>query len=360
MLMRVLVTGGAGYIGSHTAKVLLRSGYEPIVLDNFSTGHHWAVKWGPVVEGDLADVALIRNVLATYRVHAVIHFAASAYVGESMQAPRKYFHNNVANTLSLLEAVVDSGVRYVVYSSSCATYGVPRKVPITEEQGQVPINPYGESKRFGERALHWFGRAYGLGWVALRYFNAAGADPEGEIGEAHTPETHLIPATIDSVLGWQPGLDLYGTDYPTRDGTAIRDYIHVTDLAEAHVLALRHLFAGGPNIALNLGTGRGYSVREIIAAVERGSGCRVSLRERARRMGDPPVLIADSRNASRILRWKPRFSSLDTIVETSWQWRVRTAGIVLAGTLHQTVTDRPFVRNDAIKTGPSAHEGMRT
>ncbi len=297
--MRVLVTGGAGYIGSHTAKALSRAGYEPIVLDNFSTGHRWAVKWGPVVEGDLADAALIRDVLATYQVQAVIHFAACAYVGESMAEPRKYFRNNVANTLNLLEALVDSGVHHVVFSSTCATYGVPTKVPIAEEQVQIPINPYGESKRFVEKVLDWFGRAYRLNWVVLRYFNAAGADPEGEIGEAHNPETHLIPAAIESALGQRQWLELWGTDYPTPDGTAIRDYIHVTDLAEAHVLALQYLSASGTSIALNLGTGRGSSVREIIAAVERVSGCRVLVRERVRRLGDPPVLIADWRNARR-------------------------------------------------------------
>ena len=319
--MRVLVTGGAGYIGSHTSKALSRSGYEPVVLDNFSTGHRWAVKWGTAIDGDLTDSTLIREVLTNYAVQAVIHFAGSAYVGESMQQPRKYFRNNVANTLNLLEAMVDCGVRYVVFSSSCATYGIPGAIPIGEEQLQVPINPYGESKRFAERALDWFGRAYGLGCVALRYFNAAGADPEGEIGEAHHPETHLIPATIESALGRGHWLELYGTDYPTPDGTAIRDYVHVTDLAEAHVLALRYLFAGGTSIALNLGRGKGYSVRQIIAAVERVSGKRVLVHEVGRRLGDPPILVADSGNAGRILGWKPRFSGLDTVVETAWRWR---------------------------------------
>jgi UDP-arabinose 4-epimerase len=319
--MRVLVTGGAGYIGSHTAKALSRSGHGSVVLDNFSTGHRWAVKWGPVIDGDLADIILIRQVLANYAVEAVIHFAGSAYVGESMRQPRKYFRNNVANTLNLLEAMIDCGVRYVVFSSTCATYGVPSAIPIGEEQPQAPINPYGESKRFVEKALDWFGRAYGLGCVALRYFNAAGADPEGETGEAHNPETHLIPASIESALGGGHWLELYGTDYPTPDGTAIRDYVHVTDLAEAHVLALHYLLAGGTSVALNLGTGRGYSVRQIIDAVERVSGERVLVHEGGRRLGDPPILIADSGNADRILGWKPHFSSLHMMVETAWRWR---------------------------------------
>ncbi len=351
MVMRVLVTGGAGYIGSHTAKALARAGHEPIVLDNFSTGNRWAVKWGPVVDGDLADAALIRNVLATYQVQAAIHFAACAYVGESMAEPRKYFRNNVANTLNLLEALVDSGVRHVVFSSTCATYGVPIKVPIAEKQVQIPINPYGESKLFVEKVLDWFGKAYGLGWVALRYFNAAGADPEGEIGESHNPETHLIPIAIESALGQRQWLELSGTDYPTPDGTAIRDYIHVTDLAEAHVLALQYLSASRPSMALNLGTGRGSSVREIIAAVERVSGGRVSVRESVRRLGDPPVLIADPRNARRVLGWKPRFSNLDTIVETSLCWGERRPDLVLARPNQLVTREGRLVRNGVIEAG---------
>ncbi len=318
--MQILVTGGAGYIGSHTAKALARAGHEPIVLDNLSEGHRWAVKWGRLVEGDLADRELLRETLATYKVDAVIHFAANAYVGESVKNPRKYFRNNVANTLDLLEALVDAGVRHMVFSSTCATYGIPAEVPIQEDQIQIPINPYGESKRFVERVLEWFGKAYGLGWVALRYFNAAGADEAGELGEDHHPETHLIPLAIQCALGERPNLDVYGTDYPTPDGTALRDYIHVTDLAEAHVLALRRLLDGGQSAALNLGTGRGHSVREVITAVERVSGGRISVRETARRAGDPPTLIADATRAHRALGWKPRLSTLETIVATSWKW----------------------------------------
>ncbi len=318
--MRVLVTGGAGYIGSHTAKALWRSGYEPIVLDNLSAGHRGAVKWGSLVEGDLADADLIRDVLATYKVRAAIHFAASAYVGESMNDPRKYFRNNVANTLNLLEALVDAGVRHVVFSSSCATYGIPAKIPIAEDQIQTPINPYGESKRFVESVLHWFGKAYGLRWIALRYYNAGGADPEGELGEDHDPETHLIPVAIQAALGERKCVEVYGTNYPTPDGTAIRDYIHVADLAQAHVQALQSMLSARTGIALNLGTGKGHSVREVIAAVERITGSRVPVREAGQRPGDPPVLIADATNARQFLGWEPRWSSLDMIIETAWRW----------------------------------------
>ncbi len=328
MSHRVLVTGGAGYIGSHTAKALARAGFEPVVLDNLSEGHRWTVKWGPLVEGDLADRELLDEVMSTYSIEAAIHFAAHADVGESVLHPRKYFRNNTANTLNLLEALVDSGVRHIVFSSTCATYGIPDEVPITEKQRQVPINPYGESKRFAEHALQWFGRAYGVGWMALRYFNAAGADEEGELGEAHDPETHLIPLALRCALGELEHLDLYGTDYPTPDGTAIRDYVHVADLAEAHVLALQYLMAGGKSCALNLGTGNGFSVREVISAVEDVSGNRVAVRESARRPGDPPILVADARKAWQILEWKPRISTLEKIVETAWQWHEAQARVV--------------------------------
>ena len=318
--MRILVTGGAGYIGSHTAKALAQAGYEPVVFDNLSEGHRWAVKWGPLVEGDLSDGALLRHVVATYGIKAVIHFAAHAYVAESMHRPREYFRNNVTNTLCLLDALLEAGVCRIVFSSSCATYGIPSNVPITEIHPQNPINPYGESKRVVERFLYWYGRAYGLDWMALRYFNAAGADPDGEIGEDHHPETHLIPTAIHAALGKRPFVEVYGTDYPTPDGTAIRDYIHVTDLASAHVLALNYLLGGGESAALNLGTGEGKSVREVIAAVERVTGQRVPVREAGRRSGDPRVLVADPAKAGRVLGWRPQYSSLDTIVETASRW----------------------------------------
>jgi len=227
--MRVLVTGGAGYIGSHTAKVLARAGFEPIVLDNLSAGHRCAVKWGPLVEGNLGDSTLLREVIKSHRIQAVVHFAGFAYVGESMQRPRQYFRNNVTYTLRLLDAMTDMWVKHIVFSSSCATYGIPTSVPIREEQVQTPINPYGESKRMVERILAWYGEAYGLRWTALRYFNAAGADPDGELGEDHSPETHLIPLAIQAALGEKPALEIYGTDYPTPDRTAVRDYTHVID-----------------------------------------------------------------------------------------------------------------------------------
>ncbi|OLC69825.1 MAG: UDP-glucose 4-epimerase GalE [Candidatus Rokubacteria bacterium 13_1_40CM_2_68_8] len=321
--MKILITGGAGYIGSHTAKLLSHCSLIPVVVDDLSTGHRWAAKWGPIVEGNLADTGLIRQVLATHKVGAAIHFAASAYVGESMENPRKYFRNNVINTLNLLDALIDAGLAYVVFSSTCATYGTPAEMPIPENHIQDPINPYGESKRFVERVLHWYGRAYGLKWVALRYFNAAGADPEGEIGEEHDPETHMVPIAIQAALGKRPYMEVFGTDYPTPDGTAIRDYTHVTDLARAHLLALRYLLGGGKSTAVNLGTGNGHSVRKVIRAVERVSGRRVPVREAARRPGDPPVLVADSGKACQLLGWQPQFSSLDAIVETAWNWHSR-------------------------------------
>jgi UDP-arabinose 4-epimerase len=318
--MRVLVTGGAGYIGSHTAKALSRAGFEPVVFDDLSTGHRWAVRWGPFVEGDVGDGALLRQVMREERIDGVIHFAAFAYVGESVHQPRKYFQNNVANTLSLLDAMIDVGVPNIVFSSTCATYGVPDELPIGEDHPQRPVNPYGDSKLFVERMLHAYDRAYGLRWAALRYFSAAGADPAGELGEVHDPETHLIPLVIETALGRRRLVDIYGTDYATPDGTAVRDYIHVEDLADAHLRALNHLIAGGKSLALNLGTGRGYSVREVIGAVEAIGGGRVSVHEAPRRPGDPPALVADPRRAEAVLQWRPRYADLASIVRTAWDW----------------------------------------
>lgn len=320
MQTAVLVTGGAGYIGSHTCKALAQAGYRPISFDNLVYGHRWAVKWGPLVEGDLADAPRLRDVLDGYPISAVVHFAAYAYVGESMENPSKYFQNNVAGTLNLLDAAVAHGIRHLVFSSTCATYGLPKQVPITDSHPQSPVNPYGESKLFIERVLRWFDTAHGLRSVALRYFNAAGADPQGEVGEDHTPETHLIPLVIQAALGLRPQVDVYGTDYPTADGTAMRDYIHVRDLAAAHVSALEYLQSDGETIALNLGTGRGYSVREVIAAVERLSGKSVPAREAPRRPGDPPALVADASGAQRLLGWTPQYSTLDQIITTAWNW----------------------------------------
>jgi len=318
--MNILVTGGAGYIGSHTAKVLAQSGLQPVTFDNLSYGHEWAVKWGPLEKGDLADSALVRAVLQKFHIQAVVHFAAFTYVGESVTDPRKYFQNNLVNTLNLLNAMCDCGVQTIVFSSTCATYGLPTQVPIAESHPQHPISPYGEAKYFVERALHWYGGAYGLSWAALRYFNAAGADRAAEIGEDHNPETHLIPVVISAAQGKRSHVDVYGTDYPTPDGTAVRDYIHVLDLADAHVRALQHLLDRKGNLALNLGTGQGHSVREILAAVERVSGKKVPARETGRRAGDPPVLVADARQALTVLGWRPQYAEIDTIVEDAWRW----------------------------------------
>jgi UDP-glucose-4-epimerase GalE len=325
MPQRVLLTGGAGYIGSHTAKALVAHGIEPVILDALTTGTRQAAGWGTVVPGDIGDRALVRRLLREHPVDGVIHFAASAYVGESVAHPREYFHNNVANMLALLDELLDAGVLQVVFSSSCATYGVPDTLPITEDHPQRPVNPYGESKLFGERMLAAYGQAYGLRWVALRYFNAAGTDPDGELGENHDPETHLIPLVIDAALGRRGTLEVHGTDYPTPDGTAVRDYVHVTDLADAHVRALDYLRQGGTSLALNLGTGRGASVRDVAAAVESHAGRPVPTVERERRPGDPPVLIADPTRAREVLGWRPAHSDLDEIVRTAWAWRTHMA-----------------------------------
>ena len=317
---RVLVTGGAGYIGSHTCKALARAGHLPVAFDNLSAGHRSAVRWGPLVEADLADRAAIEQALAAHRIDAVIHFAAHAYVGESMGAPAKYFRNNVANTLNLLEAMHAADLRHIVFSSTCATYGVPQHGPIAEDHPQQPVNPYGESKLFVERALHWTGQAHGLRWLALRYFNAAGADADAEIGEDHEPETHLVPLAIQTALGQRSELQVMGADYPTPDGTAVRDYVHVADLADGHVRALAHLLGGGESGALNLGAGQGHSVREVVAMVERISGRRVATRDVPRRAGDPPVLVAAPGRAAEWLGWRPRHSSLQDIVATALRW----------------------------------------
>lgn len=316
----ILVTGGAGYIGSHTCKALAQSGFTPLSFDNLVYGNRWAVKWGPFIEGDLSDRKLLSSVFRKYRVTAVIHFAAYAYVGESMANPGKYFLNNVANTLHLLDAMNEAGVGHIVFSSSCAVYGYPDTAQIREDHPLNPINPYGESKLFVERALHWYGVSHGTKYLSLRYFNAAGADPQGEIGEHHDPETHLIPLVIRAALGQIEHIEIYGTDYPTGDGTAIRDYIHVTDLATAHVLGLKYLLDGGKSTALNLGTEDGYSVRQVIDMAEKITGRRVPARETDRRPGDPPILVADAKRARRILSWLPQHSSLKSIVETAWNW----------------------------------------
>jgi UDP-glucose-4-epimerase GalE len=321
--MSLLIVGGAGYIGSHTAKQAARAGLQPVVLDNLVYGHRESVKWGPFVEGDLADVELVKRVIKEHGIRAVIHFAAYAYVGESVTNPGKYFRNNVANTINLLDAMVANGVRDIVFSSTCAVYGEPREVPIPEDHPFAPVSPYGESKLAVERILHWYGNAHPLRFAALRYFNAAGADPDGELGEDHDPETHLIPRAIEAALNPKAALDIFGTDYPTPDGTAVRDYIHVLDLAEAHLLALQHLDKGAASLYANLGTGTGHSVRAVIAAVEKVSGRRVAAREVERRAGDPPALVANAKKAAEVLGWRPRYADLETMVEHAWRWRTR-------------------------------------
>lgn len=318
--MKVLVTGGAGYIGSHTTKLLAEKGFEPVVLDDFRSGHRWAVQWGTLVEGDLADSALLKRIFAEGGIKAVIHFAGEIQVGESVKDPRKYFWANCVNTLKLLDSMREAGANCIVFSSSAAVYGDPEVVPIPEDHRTQPVSPYGESKLFVEQALRSYGIAYGLRWMALRYFNACGAGDK--LGEAHDPETHLIPLAVRAALGERPYLEIFGTDYPTPDGTALRDYIHVLDLAEAHLAALRHLLGGGQSYALNLGAGQGHTVREVIAAVDRcASPRRVPFRDAPRRAGDPPSLVADPSLARQVLGWEAQHSSLEEIVRSAWEWQ---------------------------------------
>ncbi|MCC6193381.1 MAG: UDP-glucose 4-epimerase GalE [Burkholderiales bacterium] len=323
MANSVLVTGGAGYIGSHGCKALAGAGWTPVTLDDLSAGHRDAVRWGPFVRGDVGDESLVRTVLRQHGIEAVLHFAARASVAESMQFPGKYFRSNVANTLALLNAMQAEGVHRIVFSSSCSVYGAPAESPIDESQHQQPTNPYGESKRFVERMLHWFGEAHGLRFAALRYFNAAGADPDGELGENHDPETHMIPLAIQAALGHRAHFRIFGTDYPTPDGTAIRDYVHVTDLARAHVDALRRLRDGAASMCVNLGTGRGHSVREVLRMVEQVGARAVPTQDAPRRPGDPPELVARGERAREWLQWQPVHSDLRTIVATAWRWQAR-------------------------------------
>jgi len=330
--MRVLVTGGAGYIGSHVLKEL-RAGEIPcVVLDNLSRGHRELVLDADLVVGDIADRALVRQIIGDYRIGAVMHFAAYAYVGESTAEPLTYYANNVAGTISLLTAMIESHVKMMVFSSTCATYGVPETIPITEDHPQRPINPYGATKLMVERILHDANQAHGLRSVILRYFNAAGADPSGTIGEWHAPETHVIPLALQVAAGHRAGVEIFGTDYPTADGTCIRDYIHVVDLAHAHVLGLRYLEAGGPSAAFNLGNGNGFSVRQVLETVEKVTGRRVAFTTAPRRPGDPPELVGSAEKVKRVLGWAPRFDTLEAIVETAWKWHnTRPAGPIESG-----------------------------
>ena len=319
----ILVTGGAGYVGAHACKALARAGYRPVTFDSLVYGHEAAVKWGPLEVGDLNDRDRLAQVLRAHRPEAVLHFAAFAYVGESVKDPEKYYLNNVRGTLNLLSALREHDVSKLVFSSTCATYGIPTKVPITEAHPQAPVNPYGATKLIIEGALKDYAAAYGTRHVSLRYFNAAGADPDGEIGEDHDPETHAIPLAILAALGRRPFFEIYGTDYPTDDGTAVRDYIHVSDLASAHVLALQHLLAGGESLALNLGTGTGHSVRQVVAAVESATSRPVPVELGPRRAGDPPALVADPALARERLGWRARYLDLREIVATAAAWLMR-------------------------------------
>ncbi|HLV00080.1 MAG TPA: UDP-glucose 4-epimerase GalE [Acidobacteriota bacterium] len=319
-MKQVLVTGGAGYIGSHTVHELASRGYQPIVMDNLSQGHPEAVDGFRLEEGDLNNADFLNDLFTRYEFEAVIHFASHCYVGESMENPALYYEENLGNALRLLAAMLSREVKCFILSSTCATYGEPQRVPIDESHPQDPVNPYGETKYFIERILKSYDRAYGLRSVALRYFNAAGASISGELGESHNPETHLIPRVLQSLNGKDFTLEIYGDDYPTPDGTCIRDYIHVEDLASAHVKALDWLAAGKPSENFNLGTGTGSSVLEVVRMVERKTGKNVSYRISPRRPGDPPVLVADAGKAKRLLGWSPQRSDLDTIIETAWKW----------------------------------------
>ena len=322
---KILVTGGAGYIGSHACKALAAAGYLPVVYDNLVYGHEWAVQWGPLERGDLLDTDRLAAVIAQYRPEAVMHFAAYAYVGESVNDPGKYYRNNVAGSLALLHAMHEQAVDKLVFSSTCATYGNPLHEVLNESHPQYPINPYGQSKLMVETMLRDFDRAHGLRSIALRYFNAAGADSEGMIGEDHNPETHLIPLALEAAANTRGSLTVFGTDYPTPDGTCIRDYIHVQDLADAHIRALQALLQGASSGAYNLGTGEGRSVKQVIDAVEQTTGKSVPHIFGERREGDPARLVADAALFQHAFDWRPVQSDLPTIIRSAWQWSNRSA-----------------------------------
>jgi UDP-arabinose 4-epimerase len=316
----ILVTGGAGFVGSHACKALAHAGYLPVTFDNLERGHESAVKWGPLEKGDIRDEQQLGRAFEAWHPEAVIHFAAYAYVGESNAEPLKYYETNVGGTLKLLKASVAFGCKYFVFSSSCATYGTPIRLPLIETHPQLPINPYGQTKLVVERMLREAEVAHGIRHVALRYFNAAGADPSGELGESHEPETHLIPLVLFTAMGRQSAIKIFGNDYPTADGTCVRDYVHVSDLADAHVAAVKWLDAGNPSDAVNLGNGHGFSVAEVVKASEKVTGRKIQAEICPRRPGDPPVLISDSTKAKRSLHWRPTFSSLDEQITHAWTW----------------------------------------
>jgi UDP-arabinose 4-epimerase len=320
------VIGGAGYVGAHTCKALSRAGYQPVVLDNLSTGHESFVRWGPIVRADIRETSAVREVLDRYCPAAVMHFAALASVGESVTDPQSYYDNNVVGSLSLLRTMLEAGCLKLIFSSSCAIYGQPSKQPIHETTRPAPVNPYGHSKLMVENILADYGRAYGLRSIALRYFNASGADPDGELGELRDPEVGLIPRAMMALQGYLSDFMVFGNDYDTPDGTAIRDYVHVADLAEAHVAALRRLLAGRPSGAFNLGTGHGHSVKQVLDMIVAETGQSLSMTTGARRPGDPPVLVADPSHAKSELSFAPQQSDLKTIIRTAWDWHRRAHG----------------------------------
>jgi UDP-glucose-4-epimerase GalE len=322
-MTRVLVTGAAGYVGSHACKVLAQGGFEPIGLDSLERAGIRELGFAPLEVADTSDAAALARIVRKHRPQAAMHFAAYAYVGESVEHPERYYRNNVGGSLALFSALRAEGVRNWVFSSTCATYGEPESLPMSEDHPQRPVNPYGASKLMVERMLRDFDQAYGFRSVALRYFNAAGADPACELGECHEPETHAVPLAIRTALGEREAFDVFGTDYPTPDGTAVRDYVHVTDLARAHVLALKYLLGGGNSTALNLGTGTGHSVTQVLDAVEAVTRRRIARRARPRRAGDPPILVADASRAGQVLGWKPEMPSLVDIVRTAVDWHRR-------------------------------------
>lgn len=317
------MTGGAGYIGSHTVKELLQQNYRIITLDNLSTGHRESILGGDFAHADLRDLQALRKIFSSYPIDAVIHFAASCYVGESVKEPMKYYENNVLCGLNLLAAMVERKVPYIIFSSSAAVYGNPSHIPIPEDHPQLPINPYGQTKSLFEDILRSHERVHGIRFVSLRYFNAAGCDPDGELGENHEPETHLIPLLLDAALGRLPRFEIYGCDYPTPDGSCVRDFIHVSDLADAHVKSLKYLAEGGCSAALNVGTGKGYSVKQVLQAAERICQRSIPFQNSPRRPGDPPELVAAAEKIRQELNWVPQHSSLEEILETAWKWQKR-------------------------------------
>lgn len=351
-MMNILVTGGAGYIGSHSVLALQKAGYNVIILDNLVHGHQDLVETvlkTKLIVGDTRDSHLLQQIFAEYKIDAVIHFAAYAYVGESITHPLKYYQNNVSGTLTLLEAMLKADINKFVFSSTCATYGVPKTIPITEEQPQNPINPYGVSKLIVEQILQDFDRAYDFRSVSLRYFNAAGADPDGMLGEDRDPETHLIPLVLQTALGHRESISIFGTDYDTPDGSCIRDYIHVADLAQAHILALKYLLECGKTNVFNLGTTDGFSVKQVIETARKITGKAIKAVKCDRRLGDPPVLVGSSEKASRLLGWQPQYSNLEEIISHAWQWHLKRASHNLKKYYHQE--DNSHTQKQSVAVG---------